>query len=161
MSGYTEWEYRDTCQDSIVFPENIGPRLSIDETCLSQDEVYTIVTNKDAKGKKGSLVAMIRGTDTWSVTTALRQISAGKRSEVKEVTLDLSPAMRRIVRMSFPGAVLVNDRFHVQKLFSEAMDDLRIEQDEVCAVRIRERRHPPPAAVPFTQAASNPPEQMD
>ena len=69
---------------------------------------------------------MIRGTDSWSVTTAIRQISAGKRSEVKEVTLDLSPAMRRIVMMSFPGAVLVNDRFHVQKLFSEAMDDLRI-----------------------------------
>ena len=65
---------------------------------------------------------MVRGTDSWSVTTALKQISAGKRSEVKEVTLDLSPAMRRIVRMSFPGAVLVNDRFHVQKLFSEAME---------------------------------------
>ena len=153
MSGYTEWEYRDTCQDSIVFPENIGPRLSIDETCLSQDEVYTIVTNKDAKGKKGSLVAMIRGTDTWSVTTALRQISAGKRSEVKEVTLDLSPAMRRIVRMSFPGAVLVNDRFHVQKLFSEAMDDLRIrhrwEAMEEENAKIKEHRKNRTKYVPY------------
>ena len=175
MSGYTEWEYRDTCQDSIVFPENIGPRLSIDETCLSQDEVYTIVTNKDAKGRKGTLVAMIRGTDTWSVTHALRQIQAGKRSEVKEITLDLSPAMRRIVRMSFPGAVLVNDRFHVQKLFSEAMDDLRIrhrwEAMEAENAKIKEHRRNRTKYVPYEfengdtrrqlQAASNPPEQMD
>lgn len=153
LSGYSEWEYRDTCQDSIVFPENIGPRLSIDETCLSQDEVYTIVTNKEARGKKGTLVAMIRGTDSWSVITALRQISAGKRSEVKEVTLDLSPAMRRIVRMSFPGAVLVNDRFHVQKLFSEAMDDLRIkhrwEAMEAENAKIKEHRKNRTKYVPY------------
>lgn len=32
------------------------------ETCSSQGELYTIITNKAAKGKKGSLVAMIKGT---------------------------------------------------------------------------------------------------
>jgi hypothetical protein len=42
------------------FPENIG-NLSIDETSLS-NELYTILTNKAAKGKKGSIVAMIAGT---------------------------------------------------------------------------------------------------
>lgn len=96
---------------------------------------------------------MVRGTDSWSVTTALKQISAGKRSEVKEVTLDLSPAMRRIVRMSFPGAVLVNDRFHVQKLFSEAMDDLRIrhrwEAMEAENAKIKEHRKNRTKYVPY------------
>ena len=33
----------------------------MDETSLSQGELYTIVTNKSAKGKKGALVAMIKG----------------------------------------------------------------------------------------------------
>jgi hypothetical protein len=33
------------------FPENIGKRLSIDETSLSNGELYTILTNKAAKGK--------------------------------------------------------------------------------------------------------------
>ena len=96
---------------------------------------------------------MVRGTDSWSVTTALKQISAGKRSEVKEVTLDLSPAMHRIVRMSFPGAVLVNDRFHVQKLFAEAMDDLRIkhrwEAMDAENAKIKEHRKNKTKYVPY------------
>jgi hypothetical protein len=33
-------------------PENLGKRLSIDETALSNGELYTILTNKAAKGRK-------------------------------------------------------------------------------------------------------------
>lgn len=153
LSGYPGWEHRGSCAESIIFPENIGPHLSIDETCLSQDEVYTIVTNKAASGRKGSLVAMVRGTESDRVVSALKGISPGKRREVKEVTLDLSPSMRRIVRLAFPGAVLVNDRFHVQKLFSEAMDDLRIKHrweamDEENA-KVREHRRNRTRYVPY------------
>lgn len=42
------------------------------------------------------------------------------------MTTDLSSAMMLIVRRAFPRAKLVNDRFHVQKLISEAIDQLRI-----------------------------------
>ena len=34
--------------------------------------------------------------------------------------------MMRIVRSAFPNATMTNDRFHVQKLFYEAIDELRI-----------------------------------
>ena len=40
--------------------------------------------------------------------------------------VDLSPAMMKIARKVFPTAYLTNDRFHVQRLFYEAIDDLRI-----------------------------------
>ncbi|SUV32711.1 transposase [Bacteroides pyogenes] len=53
-------------------------------------------------------------------------IHVSKRKTVKEVTLDLSPTMMRIVRTSFPNATMTNDRFDVQKLFYEAIDELRI-----------------------------------
>ncbi len=51
LSGY--WEWKDTAEGLHaeqwrVFPENIGPHLSIDETSLSNGELYTIVTNKAA-----------------------------------------------------------------------------------------------------------------
>jgi hypothetical protein len=36
--------------------------LSIDEVALSQGELYTIVTNKRAKGRAGSIVAILNGT---------------------------------------------------------------------------------------------------
>ena len=43
--------------------------LSLDETILSDDELYTILTNKQAKGKKGCLVAMIKGTKAEDIQT--------------------------------------------------------------------------------------------
>lgn len=126
ISGFRGWEYEYSAMDNVLYPENMGEYLSIDETCLSQGEVYTIVTNKSAKGRKGSLVAMIHGTKSDVVVPVLKRISAGLRAKVKEVTLDLSTSMQLIVKRAFPQAVQVSDRFHVQKLMSEAVDSLRI-----------------------------------
>lgn len=68
---------------------------------------------------------MIKGTAAETVVPILQKISYGKRSRVKEITLDLSPSMKLIARLCFPGAVQVSDRFHVQKLMCEAIDDIR------------------------------------
>jgi len=110
-----------------LYKNNIGPYLSIDETCLSQGELYTIVTNKEGHGKKGTLVAMIQGTQSDEVISALQKLPRSLRLKVKEITLDLSPVMRIIAKKAFPKATLVSDRFHVQRLMSEAISDLRID----------------------------------
>lgn len=115
-------------EDYIVFPENIGAYLTIDETSLSQGELYTVITNKAARGKKGCLVAMIRGTDSDRVgSILLRKIPLAKRREVKEVTLDMAASMEQIVKKVFTKATLVTDRFHVQQLAYDAVQQLRIE----------------------------------
>ena len=44
----------------MLFPDNFGKDMSLDETCLSNGEVYTILTNKAAHGGKGALAAMVR-----------------------------------------------------------------------------------------------------
>ena len=93
---------------------------------MSCGELYTVVTNRAGHGGKGTLVAMIRGTKSEDVIKVLEQIRVSKRKTVKEVTLDLSPTMMRIVRSVFPNATMTNDRFHVQKLFYEAIDELRV-----------------------------------
>ena len=132
LSGYTGWEgmkrtrYADI--PYVSFPENCGEYLSIDETALSSDELFTIVTNKDAHGGPGTLVALLYGTKVSEITAVLEEsIPAWRRLKVKEITCDLSSAMMEAVRESFPMADIVNDRFHVQQLFNEAMDELRIE----------------------------------
>jgi transposase len=109
----------------MLFPQNLGSRLAIDETELTQGELYTIVTNKAKHGKKGALVAMIEGTKADVVAAVLCRIQAIKRGMVPEVTLDLSPAMESIVHTSFPRARLTSDRFHVQQLVSEALQEMR------------------------------------
>lgn len=60
------------------------------------------------------------------VADILKKIPLRKRLAVKTVTTDLSSAMMLIVRKVFLRASVVNDRFHVQQLISEAVDQLRI-----------------------------------
>ena len=110
----------------MLFPRNLGSRLSIDETELTNGELHTIVTNKAGHGKKGALLAMAAGTKSDDVGAVLCRIPSMQRRMVSEVTLDLSPTMERIVRMAFPAARLVSDRFHVQQLVSEALGEMRV-----------------------------------
>jgi len=110
----------------MLYSNNTGVHLSIDETALSNGELYTIVTNKAAKGKKGALVAMVKGTKAEEVIEVLRKIPKRLRDKVREVTLDMAANMNRIVTRCFVKADKVIDRFHVQKLAYDAVQEIRI-----------------------------------
>jgi transposase len=127
LSNFSSWKEADHAEDWLLFPENMGEYLSIDETSLSQGELYTILTNKSAKGRKGALIAMIKGTESEKVIDVLLKMEESARKKVKEVTLDLAPTMERIVKKSFPKAKMVADRFHVQQLASDAVQQIRID----------------------------------
>ena len=104
----------------------MGTDLSIDETALTNGELYTIVTNKAAKGRKGALVAIISGTGSDVVCDVLDRIPEELCLQAEEVTLDMSGSMRKIVCHCFPSANRVIDRFHVQKLAFDAIQEMRI-----------------------------------
>lgn len=126
MSEFTQWKEKSHAKEWLIFPENIGTRLSIDEVALSKGELYTIVTNKKAKGKKGSIVAIIATTKAEPIIKHLFKISSAKRNKVKEITLDMANSMKLIAKRCFPKAIQVTDRFHVQKLALEALQEIRI-----------------------------------
>ena len=125
LSGYRGWEQLEHADEWLLFADNIGPRLAIDETSLSNGELYTFVTNRDARTRERSLVAVVAGTKSEDVIAVLLRIDEDKRNAVREVTLDLSDSMRKIVRTAFPKASRVIDRFHIQKLACEAVQELR------------------------------------
>jgi len=127
LSNYNAWEQKDHASEWILFPDNIGTHLSIDETSLSNGELYTILTNKEAHGKNGALIAIIEGTQANKVIDVLDQIPEQLRDLVKEVTLDMAGSMNKIVKHCFPKATLVIDRFHVQKLAYDALQQMRID----------------------------------
>ena len=124
LSGYRNWEQLSHADEWMLFPENIGPHLAIDETSLSNGELYTFVTNRDACTRECSLVAVVAGTKSEDVIAVLQRIDEESRYAVKEVTLDLSDSMRKIVRTAFPKACRVIDRFHIQKLACDAVQHL-------------------------------------
>lgn len=126
LSNFSTWEQREHASEWLIFPENIGSHLSIDEVNLSMGELYTVVTNKAGKGKKGSIVAIIAGTKSEVVINHLQKIDFKKRNQVTEITLDMANSMKLIAKKSFPKAKQVTDRFHVQKLALEAVQEVRI-----------------------------------
>ncbi len=126
LSEFNQWEQKSHAKEWLLFPNNIGKWLSIDETALSNGDLYTILTNKEAHGKKGSLVAIIEGTNADKIISIIDKIADSALELVEEVTLDMAGSMNKIVKHCFPKATRVTDRFHVQKLAYDAIQEIRI-----------------------------------
>ena len=69
---------------------------------------------------------MVKGVKSDFIIKKLQRLPVGKRAMVKSVTMDMSNSMYKIVRKCFPNAEQIVDRFHVQKLMYDALQDLRI-----------------------------------
>ena len=152
LSDFRHWDQLEHADEWLLFPENIGPRLAIDESSLSNGELYTFVTNREAHTREQSLIAVVADTKSEDVIAVLQRIGEQQRNAVEEVTLDLSDSMRKIVRTVFPRASRVIDRFHIQKLACDAVQELRIKHrwetiqqanDEMEESRQREKDYVP------------------
>jgi transposase len=95
---------------------------------LSNGELYTIIANKYAKGKKGSIIAIIKGTKSKDIVEILMKIPMEGRLKVKEVTMNMSQSFNWAVRQCFLHSVIITDRFHVQQLVSDALQEVRIKE---------------------------------
>lgn len=126
MSGFHSWDQKSHACDYLLFIQNMGMFLSIDEVALSKGELYTFITNKAGKGKKGTIVACIKGTKAEDIQKVLLKLSLESRLLVKEITLDMAKNMELGVKTVFPNAVLVTDRFHVVKLALDALQHKRV-----------------------------------
>ena len=131
LSDYKHWVKEGDgkhAEEYLIYPRNIGPNVSIDETSLSNGELYTIVSNKDAHGQKGSLIAIVKGTKVEDVIAALNRIHFYLREKVKEITMDFSDSMHVIATTCFPNATVTLDRFHMQQLCTNAMQQIRVKE---------------------------------
>lgn len=125
LSDFRQWEQKPHASDWILLEKNMGPRLSIDETSL-QEDLFTILSNKDGHGRRGTVIAAVRGTKASEVIRILMQIPQEKRIEVREVTMDFSDSMYSIVSAVFPNATIVIDCFHIIKRCGDAVEEIRL-----------------------------------
>jgi transposase len=130
LSDYQEFKKKkekEIEEETYVFPENFGKDMAIDETGLLEGELYTIVINKQAKGKKGALAAIIKGTKTSIITRAITdRVPFAKLVGIEEMTLDLSNSMDFTARQIAPNGLHTYDRFHVQQVVEEAVQAVRV-----------------------------------
>lgn len=100
--------------------------MSIDETAPSRGDLFTILSNKDGKGRKGTVAAIVNGTKSEDLAAVFNRIPLSKRELVKEVTMDFSDSMDAAVTMSFPNARHTIDCFHVVQLVTSALSEMRM-----------------------------------
>ena len=101
LSDYLSWDQLSHAEDYILFPENLGPDLCIDETALSNGELVTNVINRSGHGKRGTIVAIIKGTKSEDIVNCLKRIPWEQREKVTNITWDMANSMYSIARQVF------------------------------------------------------------
>jgi len=73
--------------------------------------------------KEKTIIEMLPGRTQAEVTAFLLTLD---RSKVKKVSIDMWKPYRAACAIAFPSAVVVVDRFHVQKMANEVMTQIRV-----------------------------------
>lgn len=98
-------------------------QLAIDEIYLGKSVKFlTVVLDLES----GAIVFIGRGKGAEALDPFWKRLH-GSRARIEAVAADMSPAYALAVRKHLPDAVLVNDRFHVIKLYNELLTELRRE----------------------------------
>ena len=82
LSDFRHWDQFEHADEWLLFSENIGRRLAIDESSLSNGELYTFVTNREARTREQSLIAVVAGTKSEDVIAVLQRIDELQRNAV-------------------------------------------------------------------------------
>jgi transposase len=99
--------------------------IGIDELSYRKHHHYiTLVTDHD----KGKIVWGEEGKDSDALIAFFDQLGEERCKKIKIVTMDMSKAYVSAVRLKVPQAQIVFDRFHVEKLVHDALDDVRREE---------------------------------
>lgn len=125
LSDFETWSQKEHSTDWILLAHNIGECCSIDETSIC-NEVYTILSNKAGHGKRGTVIALVKGTKAAVVTSVLEQIPESERKKVTEITMDFSDSMYSIAKQCFPNATIVIDCFHIVQRLCEGLEEMRL-----------------------------------
>lgn len=114
---YEQLELRRRQRNQYPWPEQIG----IDEHGMGKNPVtkrrqyVSLIVNHS----RGKLMEVVPGKSTAELYDALKEIPG--RENVLWATIDMCDPYRNFVRMMFPRAHLVADKFHVVRLLSPAI----------------------------------------
>jgi len=98
--------------------------LAVDETSYRKNHNYTtVVSDNDS----GDVLAALDGRGSKALLKWLRTQEVADFSELRSVSMDMSPAYIKAAREFFKNAdeLICFDRFHVAQLFGRAVDEVR------------------------------------
>lgn len=98
--------------------------IGLDETSITKGHEYiTMFVNMNSK----NTIFITEGKDNTTVKRFAENLeeNEGKRSNIKDVSCDMSPAFIKGVKEQLPEAQITFDKFHVLKIINEAVDEIR------------------------------------
>ncbi len=99
--------------------------IGVDELSYRRHHQYvTVVVDHE----RGAVVWAREGKDAATLGAFFQELGKERCAKLEAVTLDLSAAYIKAVTEASPGARLIFDRFHVQRLAHDALDKVRREQ---------------------------------
>jgi transposase len=97
-------------------------QIGVDELSYRRHHEYvTVVVDHRA----GQLVWAHPGKDAATLTTFFDELGAERTAKLEAVTIDMAGAYIKAVTAAAPTAQIVFDRFHVQRLVHDAVDEVR------------------------------------
>jgi len=103
--------------------------IAVDETACSRGQKYiSLFHDTDA----GRVLFGTPGRDAFTVACFVQDLKAhhGEPEQIANVVCDMSPAFLHGIKVQFPGATVVIDKFHLMKLMNEALDEVRRQEQE-------------------------------
>lgn len=116
---------------------HLTPVISIDEFRATTDKgTYAFHITDPISGKT---LDIVEDRKESTLRDYFRKIPTAEKNKVKTIVMDLSNPFRCIMHRIFPKAVIIADRFHYVKLFSEGLRRSRLDTcsslDDVCLAR--------------------------
>lgn len=96
--------------------------IGVDELSYRKHHSYITVVVDHATG---NVVWAQPGKTAETLNSFFAQLGPERAAAIKAVTMDMSQAYKTAVRESVPGATIIFDRFHVQRLAHDALDEVR------------------------------------
>jgi transposase len=107
--------------------------LSVDEFAIAKGHEYmTVFTDI----KSGRIVHAVKGKDSDAIIPFLKRLHR-KAINLKGIAMDMSPAFYSAVKQELPHVNIIFDRFHVMKLMTTALDDVRKEQQQIYGTSLK------------------------
>ena len=112
--------------------------IGVDELSYRKHHKYiTIVTDHVS----GRIVWVGKGKSSETVGMFFKALGTERSAKIESVTLDLSAAFIKGVTENAPQAKMIFDRFHIQRLVHNALDEVRRGLVPQCRDEGRTRRH--------------------
>jgi len=107
-------------------------KVGIDETASRRGHNYISVF-VDLETKRMLFGTSGKNAETIKAFAEDLEAHGGKREHIEQVACDMSPAFIKGVGEQLPGAEITFDRFHIQKIVNEGVDQVRREESREVA----------------------------